>query len=193
MGQHNNPTSASSLSGRTVTVFGSSMAAPGDADYETGERCGGALARAGATVVTGGYAGIMEAVSKGARRAGGRVVAVTAPQVFAARTRANEYVHDERTARSLTERIHELLTMSDATIALSGSLGTLTELIVAWNVAFVARFSETEPKPVIAVGEQWRTIIDSLASQLAADRELVTCVDSADSAVSELVRHFAQQ
>ena len=83
--------------------------------------------------------------------------------------------------------------MSDATIALGGSLGTLTELIVAWNVAYVARFSATEPKPVIAVGEQWRTIIDSLASQLATDRQLVTCVDSADSAVSELLRHFEQR
>lgn len=193
MDQHNKPTSVSSLSGRTVTVFGSSMAAPGDPSYETGKRCGEALALAGATVVTGGYAGIMEAVSKGARRAGGHVVAVTAPQVFAERARANEYIHDERTARSITERIHELVTMSDATIALGGSLGTLTELIVAWNVAYVARFSATEPKPVIAVGEQWRTIIDSLASQLATDRQLVTCVDSADSAVSELLRHFEQR
>ncbi|VAW06182.1 hypothetical protein MNBD_ACTINO02-810 [hydrothermal vent metagenome] len=185
MPKHHN--SALPLHGRVVAVFGASAALPGEADYQTGESCGAALARAGAAVVTGGYAGLMEAVSKGAAQAGGHVIGVTVPGTFVSRPGANPFVKQEVMAPSLTERIHTLIEMSDASIALNGSLGTLTELIVAWNVAYVERFSENEPKPVFAVGQRWDTIVTSLANDLQTDRGLVTNVPDVAAAVAGLI------
>ena len=49
-----------------VTVYGSSKVRPGDNDYETAVEVGRKLAEAGYAVMTGGYYGVMEAISKGA-------------------------------------------------------------------------------------------------------------------------------
>lgn len=170
-----------------VTVFGASRSVPGDPEYEEGVRCGRLLAEAGFAVATGGYGGLMQAVSEGASGAGGRVIGVTAPAVFHARTGANPHVTEELRAESLTERIHELTRIASAAIALPGSLGTLTELMVAWNLAYVARFSGSEPAPVVTVGASWQELVDLLGREIRTDRSLVTSVDTVDEAVAAVV------
>lgn len=172
---------------RIVAVFGSAQSMPGDGVYEEGIRCGELLAGAGFAVATGGYAGLMEAVSRGARSRGGLVIGVTAPAVFPDRTGANAFVDREHAAAHLLDRIHTLTSTSDAVIALPGSLGTLTELVAAWNLAFVTRFSRSSPKPVVTVGPRWSQIVDDLAVLLGADRDLVTTAPTVEAAV-ETVR-----
>jgi predicted Rossmann-fold nucleotide-binding protein len=54
---------------KIITVFGSSRPAEGHADYIEALELGRALAAAGFGVCTGGYSGVMEAVSRGAREA----------------------------------------------------------------------------------------------------------------------------
>ncbi len=130
----------------------------------------------------------MEAVSRGAVSAGGHVVGVTAPGVFASRAGANAYVAEEIPAPDLVTRIGILTDLADAVIALPGSIGTLTELMVAWNVAFVARFSDAAPKPVVAVGEQWRRLLPDLTDILATDGDLVTAVTDVADAVAAVTR-----
>ncbi|MBS1195807.1 MAG: family Rossman fold protein, partial [Actinobacteria bacterium] len=49
-----------------IAVFGSSAGRPGDPGYEAARTCGRLLAEAGYAVATGGYAGTMEACSRGA-------------------------------------------------------------------------------------------------------------------------------
>lgn len=166
-----------------VAVFGASASVPGDGHYEAGVECGRLLAAAGFGVATGGYGGLMEAVSEGAASSGGHVIGVTVPTVFPGRDGANRHVAEELRADSLTERIHELIAVSDASIALHGSLGTATELIVAWNLAYVARFAEIQSAPVIAVGPQWAELVRTMANALGTDHDLVTCVDDVASAV----------
>jgi len=129
----------------------------------------------------------MEAVSQGARHRGGHVVGVTAPTVFPDRTGANEYVDDEAQASSLIERIGLLVDGTDGAIALWGSLGTATELLVAWNAAFVAPFSNNVSKPVVAVGEPWQMLVPLLEATLAIDPGSITVVDTVDDAA----RHMA--
>ena len=170
----------------TVTVFGSSIGAPGDPEYDQAQELGRLLGAAGYTVATGGYGGSMEAVSAGAHEAGGSITGVTAPDVFPHRDVPNRFVQEHVRAASLTERIHELVDIADACIALPGSIGTFTELMVAWNLAFVARFSESPAHPVVAVGAVWKRLIDDLADELATDPSLVTCVDSPAEAVAVL-------
>lgn len=170
----------------TIAVFGSAQARPGDGLYEQGLRCGRLLASAGFEVMTGGYAGVMEAVSRGARECGGTAIGVTAPAVFPDRPGANSFVSHERPAHHLLDRIHDMTHLSAAAIALPGSLGTLTELVAAWNLAFVARFSNETPKPLVAVGTTWALLVDHLATVIDADRTLVITVETVDAAVAEI-------
>jgi hypothetical protein len=171
-----------------VAVFGASSCKPGDGYWEEGEECGRLLAEAGYDVATGGYGGLMEAVSRGAHGAGGRVIGVTVPLAFPDRSGANEFVTDEVRAESLTERIHQMTAVASAAIALHGSIGTLTELIVAWNIAFVARFAGKDPLPVIAVGERWRSVVADLVDILETEGGLVECVATAAEAVDAVKR-----
>lgn len=172
----------------TVTVFGSSQGEAGDPDYDQAVELGRLLATAGFGVATGGYDGSMVAVSSGAHAAGGPVAGVTAPDVFPHRELPNRFVQEHIRANSLTQRIHELVDIADACIALPGSIGTFTELMVAWNLAFVARFSDTPPQPVVAVGSLWGELITALAGKLRTDASLVTCVESIEEAVAEIQR-----
>ena len=169
-----------------VAVFGASSPVPGEPVYENGIRCGRLLAEAGFAVATGGYAGLMEAVSLGAAEAGGRVIGVTVPDVFPDRSGGNAHLTEETRTASLLERIHEMVDLSVASIAMPGSLGTATELLVAWNLAYVARFTGATPKPVIAVGEQWRRLVPLLTEDLRTDGSLVTLADTVDEAVQSV-------
>ncbi|MFZ0492200.1 MAG: LOG family protein [Acidimicrobiia bacterium] len=170
-----------------IAVIGSSQTRRDEADYKDAVRLGRTLATAGLTVASGGYGGLMEAVSEGAAEAGGSVIGVTAPSVFPGRTSVNPFVTDERAADTLTERIHQLIHHSDAVVALPGSIGTLTELMSAWNLAFVAPFSGRAPKPIVAVGPLWAELVPLLARRLSTDGTLVRCVDSVESAADLII------
>src|ERR1700683_2635396 len=51
---------------RTITVFGSSYPRESDNEYATARQLGAELAKKGFSLCTGGYGGVMEAVSRGA-------------------------------------------------------------------------------------------------------------------------------
>lgn len=172
----------------TIAVFGASQSRPGDGRYEDGVECGRLLAVAGYAVVTGGYGGLMEAVSKGAHGAGGHVLGVTTPTVFSDRDGANGFVAEEVKTEHLTERIHQMTDLSSGSIVLPGSLGTMTELGVAWNLAFVSRYSDGKPKPVVTVGSTWREIVEHLGSRLDTDTGLIVCAETVADAAAEIER-----
>ena len=109
-------------------------------------------------------------------------------QRIADRSGANQFVSEESQAAHLVERIHELTEVSSGTITLPGSLGTLAELSIAWNLAYVARFSGSLPKPVVVVGEQWASVIDVLGETLGADTDLITMAPHVEAAVEAIKR-----
>ena len=170
-----------------VSVFGASGANPGDPEYAAGREVGRQLADAGFAVATGGYGGVMEAACRGASDAGGVTIGVTAPTVFPGRSGANSWVRHEIAADDLIERIGIMMQLSAAFIAMPGSIGTLAELIVAWNLAFVAPYAGEEFGPVVAVGDTWQQLVPTLAAQLRADGGLVTVVPDAAAAVAAVV------
>lgn len=119
--------------------------------------------------------------------AGGRVIGVTAPDLFAARPGANPHVTDERPATSLADRIGTLLDLASGVIALPGSIGTAAELVVAWNLNTVNRRNGGSRLPTVAVGEDWRSMWDLLGSRLQAPPDDIHVVDTADQAVDWLL------
>ncbi len=116
---------------KIITVFGSSRPEDGHADYAEALELGRALASAGFAVCTGGYGGVMEAVSRGARESGGRVLAVTSGFF---RSRANRWVEEETRVDTWQERLFELVRLGDGYVACKGGTGTLVELAVVWEM-----------------------------------------------------------
>lgn len=174
-----------------IAVFGASQAYPGEAHYEAGVECGRRLAAAGFTVATGGYAGLMEAVCRGASEAGGPTIGVTAPAVFPGRPGANQWVDHEIEADDLVHRIGLLTSIASGCVVMPGSLGTLAELVIAWNLALVAPFAEQSFGPIVTVGDTWQRIVPDLAEQLAATGELVKTVSGVDEAVAYLTTELS--
>jgi uncharacterized protein (TIGR00725 family) len=60
-----------------ISVFGGSQPEEGSLAYQEAYQLGKLLAEAGHIVLTGGYIGTMEAVSRGASEADGHVIGVT--------------------------------------------------------------------------------------------------------------------
>jgi uncharacterized protein (TIGR00725 family) len=139
---------------KIITVFGSSRPEDGHADYVEALELGHALAAAGFAVCTGGYGGVMEAVSRGARESGGRVLAVTSTFF---RPRANRWVEEETRVATWQDRLFELVRLGDGYVACKGGTGTLVELAVVWEML---NKKAMEERPFVVLGEFWQPILD---------------------------------
>src|SRR5689334_11099528 len=107
---------------KTVTVFGSAFPCDGSSAYAAAYRLGSLLAEKGYAVCNGGYGGLMEASSRGAREAGGHTIGVTCAIWPRA---ANRYIVEEIRTQSFPERLLTLVERGDAYVVLPGGTGTL--------------------------------------------------------------------
>ena len=113
-----------------VSVFGGTHTRPGEKDYDEAVRLGRLLGERGCTVITGGYIGVMEAVSRGAAEAGAHVIGVTCDEIERFRPgKPNAWVKEEQRFPDLVQRLNALIEGCDAAIALPGGVGTLAEIM----------------------------------------------------------------
>jgi len=141
-----------------ITVFGGSQPREGHTTYTEALTLGKILAEAGHAVLTGGYMGTMEAVSRGANEAGGHVIGVTCEEIETWRpTHANQWVKEERKKSTLMSRLEALITGCDAAIALPGGPGTLAEIALMWNLMIIGALPR---RPLILVGSGWQSVLD---------------------------------
>jgi len=140
---------------KIVTVFGSSRPREGEADYEEARVLGRALAKHGFAVCSGGYGGVMEAVSRGAKEAGGKTYGVTAEFFTAAKL--NSWVDTEVRMKTWEERLFELIRLADGFVACKGGTGTLVELAVVWEML---NKSVMSGKPFTVLGDFWQPVLD---------------------------------
>jgi uncharacterized protein (TIGR00730 family) len=139
---------------KIITVFGSSRPREGEPDYEESRELGRALADSGFAVCTGGYGGVMAAVSCGAKEAGGKTYGVTA-DFFSAKV--NPWIDVEVRVASWQDRLFELIRLAHGFVACKGGTGTLVELAVVWEMI---NKSVMPLKPFVTLGDFWRPIID---------------------------------
>ncbi|HEY1594608.1 MAG TPA: TIGR00725 family protein [Thermoleophilaceae bacterium] len=147
------------------------MIGPGDAGpgevFDTAEELGRLLAEAGAVVVCGGLGGVMEAVCRGARSAGGLTLGILPGSD---RREANPYV-EVAVPTGLGEARNALVVRSaDVVVAVAGGYGTLSE------IAFALR----DGTPVVGVGT-WE-----LARGGEPDSGIVRVGDAAEAARTAL-------
>jgi uncharacterized protein (TIGR00730 family) len=174
---------------KTVAVYGSSRVQPDQADYRAAVAVGKQLAQNGYTVMTGGYAGIMLAVSQGAAEAGGHVIGVTTEIFTNGRgdgITPNAFLHDEVRYPTLSERLAHLVQEADAYVCMPGGLGTLQELVTVWGLMSVG---EIERRPLICYGAYWRQMLAPIEASPythSTDWQYLTVADTADDVILAL-------
>jgi uncharacterized protein (TIGR00725 family) len=137
-----------------ITVFGSARVRRGSAEYEEALQLGRSLAESGLAICSGGYGGVMEAVSRGASEAGGEVIGVTS-RVF--RSKANPWVASECRVGNWQERLFELVRRGQGYVACPGGTGTLVELAVVWEML---NKGIMRAKPLVVLGPFWLPVIE---------------------------------
>jgi len=132
--------------GKCVVVMCSSAIQSGTNAYEQAEATGYELAKAGYAVITGGGPGLMEAVNKGAQRAGGKSVGVC--MKFTDIFIQNEYIDPQYNIvmTNMAARKQLFWNIATAFVALPGGFGTLDEITECMTLM---QMNETRRRPLI--------------------------------------------
>ena len=157
---------------KIVTVFGSSKPLENEEEYQTAYYLGKELGKRGFSVCTGGYQGIMDAVSRGAVEMGSEAIGITV-DIFNARK--SEYLTKEIECSSLLERLGELIELGDAYIILRGGTGTLVELSLVWEMINKHIIPH---KPAACHGEMWSGLVKTMDDRIAYERRETGLVKS---------------
>jgi uncharacterized protein (TIGR00730 family) len=158
---------------RVVTIFGGAKCREGDLEYSQAIQVGALLADSGFTIFTGGYAGVMEAASRGAHERGGRVVGITMNQF---KSEPNRYLTEKVPSEHFYERLQRLITRSVGFIALRGGMGTVTEVSLVWNKL---QTRVLDPRPVVLLGDCWPPLMKELQRHLAVSDDDLRLLDFA--------------
>ena len=173
------------MSEKTVTIFGTAEAKPGDTAYALAYETGKLLAQAGFAIANGGYGGTMLAAAKGAAEAGGKTIGVTC-SAFKQST-ANEYISREIVTRSLDERLDTLIKLGRAFVVLPGSTGTLLELAKVWELKNKG-FLEAD-KPIILVGGFWKPLVDLITADAPDSRGHIHQAEGPEQVVELIIEY----
>ncbi len=176
--------------GKAVSVFGSSRARPGSAQYELTTQITAALARAGYAVITGGGPGIMEAANKGAASAHGISVGlgIELPQEQG----LNEFVDIGLEFRYFFVRKTMFVKYSQAFVVLPGGFGTLDELFEAVTLVQTGKITRF---PIVLVGSSYwsgllawlRDVVSEEGKVSPGDLDLLSITDDPDE-VARIIR-----
>ena len=158
---------------RIVTIFGGSKCSEADLEYAQARRTGELLAKEGFTICTGGYLGVMEAASRGAREAGGRVLGIVMNQF---KSEPNRYLTDKVATPHFYERLQQLITRSVGFIAIRGGMGTVTELSLVWNKIQTRVIG---PRPLVLLGDCWPPVVEQWKRSLAVSDRDIAALDFA--------------
>jgi uncharacterized protein (TIGR00730 family) len=166
---------------KIVTIFGGSRCGENSPEYQQAKELGARLAEAGYTICTGGYLGIMEAASRGAREKGGRVFGIVMNQF---KSEPNRYLTDKVASKHFYERLQNLIERSAGFIALRGGMGTVTEVSLVWNKL---QTGVIEMRPLVLLGDCWKPVVEAWKNHLVVSEKDISILNFADS-VEEAVK-----
>ncbi len=172
---------------RAVSVFGSARTPRDAPEYALGRELGGALARAGWAVITGGGPGVMEAANRGAQEAGGLSVGLGIELPF--EQHLNDWVDLGLDFRYFFARKTMFVKYAQAFVILPGGFGTMDELFEALTLVQTRKVNQF---PVVLLGSAyWSGLVDWLRGTMLAagylspgDLDLLHVTDSVADAVA---------
>ncbi|MEP6924746.1 MAG: LOG family protein [Pyrinomonadaceae bacterium] len=160
---------------KIVTIFGGSRCGENSPEYAQAREVGALLAEAGFTICTGGYLGVMEAASRGAREKGGRVLGIVMNQF---KGEPNRFLTDKVATNHFYERLQHLIDRSVGFIAIRGGMGTVTEVSLVWNKL---QTRVIEPRPLVLLGECWKPVVKAWQDNLAVSNADIAHLNFADT------------
>ncbi len=164
------------MSEKIVTIFGGSKCQEGFPEYEQARKVGQILAEQGFTICTGGYLGVMEAASRGAREKGGRVLGIVMNQFKA---EPNRFLTDKVATDHFYDRLQGLIQRSVGFIAIKGGMGTVTEISLVWNKLTT---KVIENRPLVLLGDCWKPVVNAWQENLVVSQADLSFLDFADTA-----------
>lgn len=174
----------------TVTIFGSARLPQDHSACLQAYEVAGRLAREGYAVVSGGGAGIMEAVNHGAYDNGGGAIGFNIKLPH--EQHLNSYTTDHYTFEHFFARKVAMTLDSSAYIYFAGGYGTLDELFELMTLEQTGRIPRA---PIILVGETyWRPLEKFIESHLdekyhtinPIDKKLYTITDDIDTVLRKV-------
>jgi uncharacterized protein (TIGR00725 family) len=168
---------------KRITVFGGSRCTAEAEEYQEALKLGRLLVKANFDVCSGGYAGVMEAVSQGANQVEGHVVGITMNQF---KSEPNPYLKTVVPSKDFYGRLERLIMDSDGYVAMRGGMGTVTEISLVWNKLTMRVMPM---KPLVLLGDFWRDVIEGLGRHLViseSDISHLIFTRTADEAVEIL-------
>jgi len=177
--------------GPAVSVFGSARTPVDSPEYRAAVHIGGALARAGFAVITGGGPGAMEAANRGACEAGGVSVGLGIELPF--EQGLNAFVDIGVNFRYFFVRKTMFVKYAQGFVVLPGGFGTLDELFEALTLVQTKKVTRF---PIVLFGvSYWRGLVDWVRGTLIAegkaspaDLQLLHLTDDVDEAVALVTR-----
>jgi uncharacterized protein (TIGR00730 family) len=174
--------------GPCITVFGSARFQEDHPYYKLARDLGGAIARMGFTVMTGGGPGIMEAANRGARDVGGRSVGCNIRLPF--EQHHNPYLDRWVTIDYFFVRKVLLMKYSYGFVIMPGGFGTLDEMFEALTLI---QTKKVKNFPVVVMGSEFwsemRELIDHMVKGSTIspeDIDLICWTDSVPEAIAHL-------
>jgi uncharacterized protein (TIGR00730 family) len=141
-----------------VTIYGSAVATPDQADYKNAKHIAFLLGKQGFNIVTGGGPGMMEAANLGASEAGVKSVGLNI--VLPQEQKCNVYSNLNITFNHFFVRKVMLVKYATAFVIMPGGLGTLDELT---EILTLIQTHKIKPFPVILFNSSyWKGFLDWL-------------------------------
>jgi uncharacterized protein (TIGR00730 family) len=173
-----------------VSVFGSARSKAGSPECEMAQALGGALARAGYAVITGGGPGVMEAANRGCTEAGGLSVGLGIELPF--EQGINEWVDVGIDFRYFFARKTMFVKYAQAFVVLPGGFGTMDELFEAMTLVQTGKVTRF---PVVLMGvDYWSGLLDWIRGVMLkqgmiseVDLDILLVTDDVEEAVQHIV------
>ena len=146
-----------------VSIFGSARIKPDTKEYKGVYILAKELAENGADIVTGGGPGLMEAANAGVKEGSS-----SKSKSFGIRIdlpfedTPNEHLDIKFYHKRFSSRLDEFMRISHAVVVTPGGIGTLLELLYAWQLIQVNHISA---RPIILVGDMWNGFLDWIKSE----------------------------
>lgn len=164
------------MSERIVTIFGGAKCSESDPEYMEALELGRLLAESGFTICTGGYLGVMEAASRGAREVGGRVLGVVMNQF---KSEPNRFLTEKVATDHFYDRLQNLIVRSVGFVAFKGGMGTVTEISLVWNKL---QTKVLPYRPLVLVGDSWPKVVNAWQENLVVSKDDVKLLNFAEDA-----------
>lgn len=173
---------------------------PGTWVYDEVVRLAAELAGMGCDIVTGGGPGLMQAANEGARACGApeRAQSVGIRVDLPFEQEVNPFVQEAFEHQTFFSRLHHFVLLSDAYVAVPGSIGKVLEATLVWQLLQVRHLHDT---PLLFVGDMWGELVAWAERYMLRpgfelanpeDMAIPRCVKTADEAIAVIREHQAR-